>query len=127
MTKEQLNMELGNIVIEVKDLNEKLGVIIGMVGILKQSTSGSDLAMCNMISLIETNMSSLADKDLSKLGEDIIKISKFVDSLEDKVVKPRKPRTTTVDKPKQTRQRRKKIEDKPVETVEEKVEKIEEQ
>lgn len=121
MTREDLVKQLDVMSNEVNDLSREMTTVSGMLAVLRQSTKETDLAMNNMISLIENSVNNLIGKHVSNISSDISKIMKQSDSLEVKVAKPRKPRAVTGDKPKQTRQRRKKVEEKPIEQVEKEV------
>jgi hypothetical protein len=117
MTREEFLVSVDNISTEISDLHKQISTISGMLAVLRQSTKETDLAMCSLISLIETNTNNVLNDKLNKIGADIHKVLGMGKCLEDKPVKQRKPRTDTTNKPKQTRQRNKVVEEKTTEQV----------
>ena len=108
MTREEFLNSVDEISTEVNDLHKQITTINGMITVLKQSTKENDLAMHNLLSLIENNMNEVLDTKLNKISKDISKVLAMGKNLEDKPVRTRKPRTNKANidnKSKQTRTR----------------------
>lgn len=121
MTREDFLKSVDDISMEISDLHKQITTISGMLAVLRESTKDNDLAMHNLISLIESNTNDVLNKKLNKISSDIHKVSELSKVMEEKPVKPRKPRTATTNKPKQTRAKKKVVEEKPVEQIEKEV------
>jgi hypothetical protein len=117
MTREEFVKSMDAIAEEINDFNQQLSTVSGMLAVLRQSTKETDLAMHSLISLIEENVNEVINKRTSKIKGNILRIVVESASMETKVVKPRKPRSTTQSKPRQTRKKKEEIVEKPVEKV----------